>query len=123
MQTENYIYFFTSCGFFIGLVFSLLNFSGPWDILFYSGAITLFFYLFIHIVVINFINLSKLNNMIFNKKEHEEISEYFIKELDIRENKLDAMLSDIEKMDQSYKIEKEHYNSVGKDGESHKEAA
>ncbi|WP_331775340.1 hypothetical protein [Sulfurospirillum sp. 1612] len=123
MQTENYIYFFTSCGFFIGLMFSLLNFSGPWDILLYSGAITLFFYLFIHIVVINFMDLSKLNNLMFNKKEHEEISEYFIKELDFRESKLDAILSDIEKMNRAYKVEKEYHNSVEKDGESHKQAA
>ncbi len=102
LQTENFIYFFTVCGFFIGLMFSVLNFSSPWEILLYCGAITFFFYLFIHVVAINFVDFSKLGRMMFDKKEYEEISDYFIKELDYRENKLDSMLLDIEKMNKRH---------------------
>lgn len=123
MQTENYIYFFTICGFFIGLVFSLLNFSNPWDILLYSGAITLFFYLFIHVVAINFIDFSRLGRQIFDKKEHEEISEYFIRELDYRENKLDSLLLDIEKMNKVYHAQSQFTSNMENNGEDDQKAA
>ncbi|MDX1809784.1 MAG: hypothetical protein R3331_09615 [Sulfurospirillaceae bacterium] len=123
MQTENYIYFFTACGFFIGLVFSLLNFVSPWDILLYTGAITLFFYLFIHVVVINFIDFSRLGRKMFDKKEHEDISEYFLQELDYRENKLDSLLLDIDKMNKLYYAQT-HLNSMTEDdGENDQQAA
>lgn len=103
MGTENFIYFFTVCGFFIGLMFSVLNFSDPTDIMIYTCGITLFFYLFMHIVAINFIDFSKFGKMIFDKREHEEISNYFIKELDLRENRLDSMLLELDKMNKKYK--------------------
>ncbi|MFK5880848.1 MAG: hypothetical protein QM482_01430 [Sulfurospirillum sp.] len=122
LQTENFIYFFTVCGFFIGIIFSILNFSSPGDILLYTSGITLFFYLFVHIVAINFVDFSRFGRMIFDKKEHEEISDYFIKELDARENRLDSMLLDLEKMNRNYK--KHIYsNSIGENGDGYKKAA
>jgi len=44
VKSENFIYFFTISGFFIGLAFSILNFSEPEEILFYTLEITLVFY-------------------------------------------------------------------------------
>jgi len=119
LQAENFIYFFTVCGFFIGLMFSILNFSEPSDILFYCSGITLFFYLFIHIIVINFIDFSKFGKMIFDKKEHEEISDYFIRELDVREVKLDSVLLDLESMSKKQM----NLNSIGKESDEYKKAA
>ncbi len=107
LQTENFIYFFTVCGFFIGVVFSVLNFSSAIDILMYSGAITLFFYLFVHIAAINFVDYSKIGKMMFNKKEYEEISDYFIKELDAREEKLDIMLLELDRINKKYAAQKQ----------------
>ena len=122
LQIENFIYFFTVCGFFIGLIFSILNFSTPSDILLYSGGITLFFYLFIHIVAINFIDFSKFGKNIFDKKQHEEMSDYFIKELDTRESKLDTMLLDLERMNRRYKKNRSS-NNIGKSEDEYKKAA
>ena len=119
LQTENFIYFFTVCGFFIGLMFSILNFSDPGDILLYCSGITLFFYLFIHVVVINFIEFSMYSKMIFDKKEHENISDYFIRELDIRESKLDSMLLDLDNMDKKQM----NLNKINKNGDEYKKAA
>ncbi|MCF6172552.1 MAG: hypothetical protein L3J44_02020 [Campylobacteraceae bacterium] len=106
LQTENFIYFFTVCGFFIGVIFSVLNFSSPYDILMYSGAITLFFYLFVHIVAINFVDYSRIGKMMFNKKEYEEISDYFVKELDFREDRLDILLLELDKINKKYMAQK-----------------
>jgi len=122
LQTENFIYFFTVCGFFIGVVFSVLNFSNAGDILFYSGGITLFFYLFIHIVAINFVDYSRMGKMMFDKKEYEEISDYFIKELDTRENRMDAMLLELDRINKKY-VAKQKTAQKQDDGEQYHKAA
>lgn len=68
VKSENFIYFFTTCGFFIGLMFSILNFSEPEEILFYTLEITLVFYLIIHVAVISFFDLTKLRHLFLIKK-------------------------------------------------------
>ncbi|MBE0492471.1 MAG: hypothetical protein IBX44_09515 [Sulfurospirillum sp.] len=102
MRPENFIYFFTVCGFFIGVIFSTLHFNDASDILLYTIEITLFFYLFIHIVIMNFVDVKRFGRDIFNKKEYEQISEYFIGELDVREKKMDNLLLDLEKINEQY---------------------
>lgn len=113
IRPENFIYFFTVCGFFIGLMFSIINFNQPENIVLYTAEITLFFYLFIHIVIMNFVDIRKFGDTIFNKKEYEEVSEYFISELDVREKKMDNILLNIEKMNEKY--EKSIKGSISKD--------
>jgi len=102
VKSENFIYFFTVCGFFIGLMFSILNFSEAENILFYTFEITLFFYLTIHIAVMNFFDFSRIGKLVFNKVEHENISEYFIHELDNREKIMEGLLVSIDNMNQKY---------------------
>lgn len=102
VKSENFIYFFTISGFFIGLMFSILNFSEPEEILFYTLEITLVFYLIIHVAVMNFFDLDRIGKMVFNKQEHESIGEYFIQELDSREKVMDTLLSSLEMMNQNY---------------------
>lgn len=97
LRSENFIYFFTVSGFFIGLIFSILNFSAPEDILIYTVTVTFFFYIFIHIAVMNFVDIKRFKVGLFNKKEHEDVNEYFITELDAREKVMDNLLSDLEK--------------------------
>jgi hypothetical protein len=121
IRPENFIYFFTVCGFFIGLIFSVINFMDPANILLYTAEITLFFYLFIHVVIMNFVDIKKFGTEIFNKKEYEEVSEYFISELDVREKKMDGLLLSIEKMNERY--EKIVKGTVSQDGANQKKAA
>ncbi len=102
VKAENFIYFFTICGFFIGLMFSILNFSEPEEILFYTLEITLVFYLIIHVAVINFFDFDKIATFIFNKKEHENIGDYFIQELESREKVMDNLLASLDNMNQQY---------------------
>ena len=102
IRPDNFIYFFTVCGFFIGLIFTILNFSLPEDIILYTADITLFFYLFIHVAIMNFVDIKRFGISLFDKKEYEEVSEYFISELDFREKRMDALLLEVEKMNQKY---------------------
>ncbi len=109
VSPNNFIYFFTVCGFFIGLIFTIINFNAPEDILLYTAEITLFFYLFIHVAIMNFVDIKRFGISLFNKKEYEEISEYFITELDSREKRMDSLLLEVEKMNIRY--EKESKNA------------
>ena len=102
IKSENFIYFFTACRFFVGLIFSVLNFTEPEEILFFTLEITLAFYLIIHIAVINFFDFDRLATFIFDKKDHENISDYFIQELEVREKVIDNLLTSIDNMNQHY---------------------
>ncbi|NCD13491.1 MAG: hypothetical protein EOL93_13185 [Epsilonproteobacteria bacterium] len=102
VKSENFIYFFTTCGFFIGLMFSILNFSEPEEILFYTLEITLVFYLIIHVAVISFFDFDKIATFIFDKKDHENIGDYFIQELESREKVMDSLLASLDNMNQQY---------------------
>lgn len=102
VKSENFIYFFTISGFFIGLIFSIINFDEPEQILFYTLEITLVFYLIIHVAVMNFFDFDRLGKMVFNKQEHENIGDYFIQELEAREKVMDTLLGSIDQMNQKY---------------------
>ena len=121
ISPNNFIYFFTVCGFFIGLIFTIINFSMPEDIVLYTAEITLFFYLFIHVIIMNFIDIKRFGISLFNKKEYEEVSEYFISELDTREKRMDALLLEVEKM--NIKYEQESENQKKQKVDEHQKAA
>lgn len=92
MRAENFIAFFTVCGFFIGIVFTLLKVSGPIEMLVYTLVITLFFYLIIHIVIMNYIDVKRTLKKFFDKQRHEEIADYLISELNVREKRMENIM-------------------------------
>ena len=77
----------------------------PEDIILYTVAITLFFYLFIHVAIMNFIDIKPFEVSFFDKKEHEEVSEYFISKLDLREKRMDTLLLEVKKMNIKHELE------------------
>jgi hypothetical protein len=83
-------------------MFSVLNFTEPEEILFYTLEITLVFYLIIHVAVMNFFDFDRLSTFIFDKKDHESIGDYFIQELENREKVMDSLLASIDNMNQHY---------------------
>jgi len=93
----------------------------PEDIILYTAEITLFFYLFIHVVIMNFVDIRRFGVSLFNKKEYEEVSEYFVSELDNREKRMDALLLEVEKM--NIKYEKESKNEKELKVDEHQKAA
>jgi len=121
VSPNNFIYFFTVSGFFIGLIFTIINFSMPEDIILYTAEITLFFYLFIHVVIMNFVDIKRFGVSLFNKKEYEEVSEYFVSELDVREKRMDALLLEVEKMNIKYELESKNEKEL--EANAHKKAA
>ncbi len=95
MRSENYVYFFTVSGFFISLVFSILKSTNPFDFALFVIGITLFFYLFIHLVLIFFFNIEPTIKDSFRKADVEEIINYQISQLKEREVQIENLTNSI----------------------------
>lgn len=96
MRADNYIAFFTVCGFFVGLMFVIIKIEEPVEIVIYTLLITFFFYIVIHIAVMNYIDDKKIGLRIFNKEHYEEINDYLVAELATRERKLDGIIQHLD---------------------------
>ncbi|MFL1705797.1 MULTISPECIES: hypothetical protein [unclassified Campylobacter] len=92
MRAENFIAFFTVCGFFIGLMFVTLKVSEPIEMMVYTFLITFVFYLLIHIIIMNYIDAKRILKG-HSKEEYEETADYLISELGIREKRIDSLLA------------------------------
>ena len=95
MRSENYIAFFTVCGFFIGLIFSIVKADAISDLFLYTLSITLFFHMFIHLVLVQFIHANEVFNISFDKEEHESLANMQILELKEREDQITTLLRSI----------------------------
>jgi len=105
VKLERFIYFFTVSGFFIGLSFSILNFSTAEEIVLYTLEITLFFYLFIHLVLVYFVDSNgKLKN-VFDKDYYEKNIDDYIYEIEEREKHINSLIEDIETKNSNLKQE------------------
>ena len=93
MRAENFIAFFTVCGFFVGLMFVILRVDEPIEMMVYTFLITFFFYLLIHIVIMNYIDAKRILKGHFNKNEYEESADYLISELSVREKRMESILA------------------------------
>ncbi|ANE33596.1 hypothetical protein [Campylobacter hyointestinalis] len=93
MKTDNFIAFFTVCGFFMGLVFVILKATDPTELVLYTLLITLFFYLMVHIVIMNYVDANKIGEKYFNKEEYEDVNNYLIDELGLREKRIESIIS------------------------------
>ncbi|TQR56889.1 hypothetical protein [Campylobacter troglodytis] len=89
---ENFIAFFTVCGFFIGLTFSIISIDGAFEIVIFTALITFSFYMLAHISIMNFIDVKKIGGRIFNKEDVENSSNVIIGDLALREKKMDHIL-------------------------------
>jgi len=90
MFAENFVYFFTVQGFFVGIVFGVLKSFDAEGLFLYTFFITTFFYLFSHIVVALYFKTITVKAHYFPKETHEKDLDYFIKEINKREKIVDA---------------------------------
>ena len=95
MRSENYVAFFTVMGFFIGLIFSIVKADTITDIFVYTLSITLFFHMFIHVVLVLFINAEEIFTISFDKASHESFANEQVSELKEREDQITTLLKSI----------------------------
>lgn len=93
MLSENFIYFFTVQGFFVGIIFGLLKSFDAFGLLNYTLIITAFFYLFGHIVVGFYYKTMEMKSYYFPKEDHEKELDFFIHEIKKREQIIDRAIS------------------------------
>jgi len=90
MLGENFVYFFTVLGFFVGVIFGILKSMDAEGLLTYSFLITIFFYLFSHIIIALYYRTVVAKAYNFPKDMHENDLDYFVKEINKREKLIDS---------------------------------
>jgi len=90
MLGENFVYFFTVQGFFIGIVFGILKSLDAEGLLIYTFFITAFFYLFSHVVIAFYYRTTVAKTYFFPKEVHEKELDMFVFEINQREKLIDS---------------------------------
>jgi hypothetical protein len=89
MLGENFVYFFTVQGFFIGIIFGILKSFNAEGLLVYTFFITTFFYLFSHVIIAMYYKTITGKAYFFPKENHEKDLDLFVKEINKREKMID----------------------------------
>lgn len=90
MLGENFVYFFTVQGFFIGIIFGILKSFDAEGLLVYTFFITTFFYLFSHVIIAMYYKTINVKSAFFPKDQHELELDLFVKEINKREKLIDS---------------------------------
>lgn len=90
MLGENFVYFFTVQGFFVGIIFGILKSFDAAGLLTYTFFITIFFYLFSHIVIALYYRTISIRAYHFPKENHEKELDLIVKEINKREKLIDS---------------------------------
>ena len=90
MLGENFVYFFTVQGFFVGIVFGVLKSFDAMGLFTYTFLITAFFYLFSHVVVALYYKTISIRAYNFPKDLHEKELDLFVGEINKREKLIDS---------------------------------
>ena len=92
MVGENFVYFFTVQGFFVGIVFGILKSFDAEGLLIYTFFITAFFYLFSHIIIAFYYRTTIGTLYFFPKELHEKQLDLFVVEINKREKLIDSAI-------------------------------
>ncbi|MEA3331890.1 MAG: hypothetical protein U9Q29_09380 [Campylobacterota bacterium] len=90
MLGENFVYFFTVGGFFIGIIFGILKSFDAEGLLVYTFFITTFFHLFSHVIIAMYYKTITGKVYFFPKELHEKDLDLFVKEINKREKMIDS---------------------------------
>ncbi len=92
MLGENYVYFFTVQGFFIGIIFGILKSFDASGLFIYTSLITIFFYLFSHVIIALYYKTLTARSYNFPRDRHESDLDIFVKEINKREHLIDSTI-------------------------------
>lgn len=90
MLGENFVYFFTVQGFFVGIIFGILKSFDAEGLLIYTFFITAFFYLFSHIIIAFYYRTTLGKLYFFPKEIHEKQLDIIVSEINKREKLIDS---------------------------------
>lgn len=104
---ENFVAFFTVCGFFIGLTFSVISIDGAFEMIVFTILITFLFYMLIHVSVMFFIDTKKTTGRSFDVQQHEILNDLIIGDLDSRDKRIEHLLAKLDEERESVKQNEE----------------
>jgi hypothetical protein len=90
MLGENFVYFFTVQGFFVGIIFGILKSFDAEGLLTYTFLITAFFYLFSHVIIAFYFKTITAKAYSFPRDQHEKELDLFVNEITKREKLIDS---------------------------------
>ena len=90
MLGENFVYFFTVQGFFVGIIFGILKSFDANGLFVYTFLITIFFYLFSHIIIAFYYRTITAKSYAFPRDIHEKELDTIVKEINKREKLIDS---------------------------------
>ena len=90
MLGENFVYFFTVQGFFVGIIFGILKSFDAEGLLVYTFFITVFFYLFSHVIIAFYFKTISAKSYKFARDSHEKKLDFFVSEINKREKLIDT---------------------------------
>lgn len=93
MLGENFVYFFTVQGFFVGIIFGILKSFDANGLFVYTFFITIFFYLFSHIIIALYYKTLTAKTYQFPRDRHEKDLDFFAKEINKREKLIDSAIT------------------------------
>lgn len=93
MLGENFVYFITVQGFFVGIIFGILKSLDAEGLLIYTFFITTFFYLFSHVIVAFYFRTIVGKIYFFPKEIHEKDLDLFAAEINKREKLIDSAVT------------------------------
>ena len=92
MLGENFVYFFTVQGFFVGIIFGILKSFDANGLFVYTFLITIFFYLFSHIIIAFYYRTLTAKTYTFPRNIHEKELDLIVKEINKREKLIDSAI-------------------------------
>ncbi len=90
MRGSNFVSFLTAQGFFFGIVFGVIKSESAEGFLGFVVLVTLFFYLFAHLIVGFYFQALGIKAHPFPKHMHEHNLDFFVREINKREQFIDA---------------------------------
>ena len=90
MLGENFVYFFTVQGFFVGIIFGILKSFDANGLFVYTFLITIFFYLFSHVIIAFYYRTLTAKTYSFPRDSHEKELDLIVKEINKREKLIDS---------------------------------
>jgi len=108
MLSENFIYFFTVWGFFVGIIFGILKSFDAEGLLSYTLLITGFFYMFGHVIIAFYYKTMNVKTYMFPKDLHEKELDMFLYEIKKREQMMDKTIASLQQsINEIHQVEKD----------------
>jgi hypothetical protein len=99
MKVENFMNFSMVVGFFVGTFFAFINFDSIIEIVFSAIVINFVIYAIVSFSASLFMNYFQFKQKSFAKKSYDEILDYYVGEIDKKDERMDDVITQITELD------------------------